>query len=575
MDLVLRNGVIIDGTGQPTFKGDVLIRNGRIESVGDVTVDGTGAQELDVGGASIAPGFIDVHTHFDAQAFWDPLLTPSIFHGVTTAIAGNCGFTLAPLSGKPEDADYLLRMLAKVEGMPLSTLRASVKPDWKSFGDYLNRLDGTLALNTIFMVGHSALRRTVMGERAVGEEATEDDIEKMCALLDQSLSEGGAGFSTTVSVAHNDYEGQPVPSRSASRDEIMRLCTVLRGHTGTWLEIVNGKFDFTDEDCALLTDMSLAAQRPLNWNLITVFSESKHQLESQLRASDYAQERGATVYGLIPSLSPKVILNFISGFVLDVIPEWAAVLALPHDEKRAALGDPSVREKLKEGTTRMEAEFLHKLFADWRALEINSVGSDKNQKWVDQLLGDYADAQGKEPLDALFDLAVEEDLNFSFSPPPGGEDDESWQMRADTWCDDRAIIGASDAGAHLDMINTFAFSTQLLGNGVRERKLIPLEEAVRRITSVPAERFGIKDRGRIEPGMIADITVFRPDTIDCGPISMRDDLPEGQSRLYADAIGVDHVIINGQIVVESGKPTGTIPGRVLRSGKDTQSVAGA
>jgi N-acyl-D-aspartate/D-glutamate deacylase len=231
-----------------------------------------------------------------------------------------------------------------------------------------------------------------------------------------------------------------------------------------------------------------------------------------------------------------------------------------------------VRAKLKDGTTRMEAEFLHRLFADWGEIEITSVQTEKNQSWTGRLLRDYAEAHSKDPLDALFDLAVEEDLYFSFTPPPGGEDDESWKLRAETWCDDRAIIGASDAGAHLDMINTFAFSTQLLGNGVRDKKLIPLEEAIRRITSVPAERFGLKDRGRIAPGMAADITVFRPDDIDCGPISMRDDLPEGESRLYADAVGVDHVIINGEIVVESGKPTGNIPGRVLRSGKDTETV---
>ncbi|MDX1580145.1 MAG: amidohydrolase family protein, partial [Alphaproteobacteria bacterium] len=312
-------------------------------------------------------------------------------------------------------------------------------------------------------------------------------------------------------------------------------------------------------------------QRPLNWNLITVFSDAKHQRESQLAASDYAKERGAAVFGLIPSVPPKVILNFISGFVIDVIPEWTSVLALPHEERVAALSDPDVRAKMKEGAGRMEADFLKRLFADWRVVEIISVASDKNQKWVGKLLGEYADAQGKDPLDALFDLAVEEDLQFSFAPPPGGEDDESWKLRAETWCDDRAIIGASDAGAHLDMINTFAFSTQLLGNGVRERKLLPLEEAIRRITAVPAERFGIKDRGRIAPGMIADITVFRPDIIDCGPISMRADLPEGEARLYADAIGVDHVIINGQVVVEGGQSTGTIPGRVLRGGRDTEN----
>ena len=571
MDLVIRNASIIDGSGAPATSGDIGIKDGRISALG--VVGESGAEEIDAGGAVAAPGFIDVHTHYDAQAFWDPLLTPSIFHGVTSVIAGNCGFTLAPLSGKSEDSDYLLRMLSRVEGMPLTTLRKAVRPTWTGFGEYLDTLDGTLALNTAFMVGHSALRRTVMGERAVGQQATDDEIEQMKRLLAQSLSEGGVGYSTTVSATHSDYEGNPVPSRWASRDELLALASVLREFPGTWLEMVNGKMIFEDEDYALLTDMSLAAQRPLNWNLISVYSDQKQITESQLAAGDHAKSRGAKVYGLVPSVSPKIILNFMSGFVIDVIPNWSDILVLPQEPKIKALADPKVRQRLIEGAEKMEAPFLKRMFADWNKVTIEAVGLEKNQHWTGKLLGELARAKDKSPLDALFDLAVEENLRLSFSPPPGGEDDESWNLRAKTWRDDRAIIGASDAGAHLDMINTFAFSTQLLGAGVREKKLIPLEEAVHRITALPAERFGFKDRGRLAPGMAADITIFNPNTISCGSVEMRNDLPGDETRLTADAIGVPHVIVNGIVVVRDGAATGKVGGKVLRSGQDTSTVS--
>jgi N-acyl-D-aspartate/D-glutamate deacylase len=215
MDTVIRNGLLVDGTGSPRYPGDIGIENGRIVAVGQLAE--RGAVEIDAGGAVVAPGFIDIHTHYDAQAFWDPMLSPSVYHGVTTVLAGNCGFTLAPLSGDPADADYLLRMLSRVEGMPLSTLREAVKPSWRSFGEYLAKIDGTLAINASFMVGHSALRRAVMGERSVTDKATPVEVELMSALLRRSLAEGGVGFSTTIANTHSDYEGRPVPSRVASR----------------------------------------------------------------------------------------------------------------------------------------------------------------------------------------------------------------------------------------------------------------------------------------------------------------------------------------------------------------------
>lgn len=570
MELALRNAVIVDGAGGERFSGDIGISEGRVVAVGEVR--GCAASEIELASAVVAPGFIDVHTHYDAQAFWDPMLSPSSFHGVTTVIAGNCGFTLAPLSGDPADTDYLLRMLARVEAMPLNTLRAALKPTWTDFGSFLAALDGRLAINAVFLVGHSALRRLVMGDQAVGRSATKAEIDAMCALLDRSLAQGGAGFSTTVSYTHSDGEGRPVPSRWASREELLSLAAVLQRHPGTWVEMVTGKTEMEESDHALMTDVALAAGRPLNWNLVTVSARARSAYESQLRASDYAHERGARVHGLVPAMPTKVLMNFITGFLLDSLPGWSEVLLLPKAEKIKALADPRVRRRLESGARRIEAPALRMMLEDWGAITIESVGSGENARWSGRLLADYARAVGRPPIEALFDLAVMEELNLSFSPPVDGDDDESWRMRADAWRDPRLIVGGSDAGAHLDMIDSFALSTQLLGEGVRRRRLIDLERAVELITSVPAARFGLKDRGRIAPGMRADLVVFDPDLIDCGPVRMKFDLPQGEPRLYADALGIDHVIVNGAVAISHGRPTGRLNGQVLRSGQDTQAV---
>lgn len=572
MDLVIRNCVIIDGTGAPRTRGDIAIRDGTVVVVGDVQDSGT--REIDAQGLAVAPGFIDIHTHYDAQLFWDPMLSPSVFHGVTTVIAGNCGFTLAPLSGQDSDADYLLRMLSRVEGMPLSTLRAVVKPTWTSFGGFLDTVDHKVAINMVFLVGHSALRRTVMGERAVGHGATEQEIEAMCALLANSLAEGGAGFSTTVSPSHSDYEGKPVPSRWATREELIRLASVLRGYPGTWLEMVTGKVNMDEEDYSLMTEVALAADRPLNWNLVTVSTTERDSYQTQLYASDYARERGATVFGLVSAVPPKIIVNFISGFVLDMIPGWMELLTAPLDRRCDMLADPVVRAQLRRGIDSITHPFVRAMFTDWSHLTIESVSLDSNRCWLGRTLGEYASSAAKDPLDAIFDLAVEENLKVSFSPPPLGEDDDSWRLRGEAWQDNRLMIGGSDAGAHLDMINTFALSTQLLGEGVRERGLLSLEDAVHRITGLPARRFGLSNRGVIAPGKVADLVIFDPDSIACGSVEMAFDLPGDESRLTAKALGIKSVIVNGVEVASDGKPTGHLGGRVLRSGRDTHTVAG-
>jgi N-acyl-D-aspartate/D-glutamate deacylase len=569
MDSAIRNGVLVDGSGNPRFRADVGIDRGRIVAVGKV--EERGVAEIDAAGAIVSPGFIDIHTHYDAQAFWDPMLSPSVFHGVTTVLAGNCGFTLAPLSGRREDTDYLLRMLSRVEGMPLAALRAAVKPDWRSFAEYLHKIEGTLAINIAFMVGHSALRRAVMGERAVTDEATPAEIEAMSALLRRSIEEGGVGFSTTIAASHSDYEGHPVPSRAATRGEMVALAGVVGEHPGTWLEMVFGVVAMREEHYSLGADMSRAAGRPLNWNAIQINSGRPELLADNLRASDYARERGATVWALVPATPMVTILNFVNCFLIDTIPGWSDLVPLSLAERRQALGDSDFRRKLKEGV--LKARTMAEVrIANWPVFVLRGLSLPHNTRWNGQRLGDCAEALGKEPLDALFDFAVEENLGVSFARTAESTDERSWEIRRELWRDPRCMIGGSDAGAHLDMLNSFAFSTQLLGEGVRQRKLLSLEEAVYRITGQPAERFGLTGRGRIAPGAAADLVIFDPETIDCGPIAMRNDLPGGESRLYADAIGVHEVIVGGVTVARDNHPTGRLGGKVLRSGRDTQTV---
>jgi N-acyl-D-aspartate/D-glutamate deacylase len=568
-DLKITGAQIVDGTGAPAYAGEVGVRDGRVVAVG--VAEGAARETIDADGAVLAPGFIDCHTHYDAQAFWDPMLSPSVFHGVTTVLAGNCGFTLAPLSGRKEDTDYLLAMLSRVEGMPLTSLETAVKPTWTSFGEFLDAIDGRLAINTAFLVGHSALRRTVMGERAVGHEATPQELEQMLNLLRDSLAAGGCGFSTTGSPSHSDHNGDPVPSRWASDEETIALAAAVRDFPGTWLETLPPFGGARPERrFELPTQMSLAAERPLNWNAIIVRAPDPEMLESQLEMGRFGARQGAKVYGLVPAAPIFSVVNFRTGVQLELLGGWHDFIHLPHDRKIAAMKDPDERRRLREG---MESDHRHSglpgRFDDYL---IQHLKSGKNAQWIGKPVSEYAAAVGKDSFEAVFDLAIEEDLWLSISPPGIGADEDSWRLRGEVLKDEYSLIGASDAGAHLDAINTFAITTQLLGEGVRRRGIFTVEEGVRRITSHLADAFGLKDRGRIEVGAAADLVVFDPDTIDCGPIEMRHDLPGGEVRLYAESLGVHHVIVNGVPVAKGNSPTGRIGGKVLRSGRDTQTV---
>lgn len=567
LDVAITGGLVVDGSGASARRADVGLRGDRITVVGSLEEEAR--ETIDATDRVVCPGFVDVHTHYDAQVFWDATLSPSPFHGVTSVVGGNCGFSIAPLS--PDAGEYLMRMLARVEGMPLESLRDGVPWDWRSFGEYLDRIDGRVAVNAGFMVGHSALRRVVMGERAVGHEASAEELEAMLALLRRSLAEGGLGFSTTISPTHNDGDGAPVPSRHASREELLALAGAVRDFPGTTVEFLPGIGVFDDEKKALMADISLAANRPVNWNVLAPSAGNAEMVEAQLSATDYARERGAEVVALTVPQALQVRINLVSGFIFDALPGWAGLFEEPIDVRKRRLADPAYRKALDEGANSEAAGLLRGL-AHWERMRIEETFSDANRGLQGRTVGEIAEAKGLSPFDALVEVALADDLRTSFMPPSSGDGLEDWKARGRAWRDDRTVIGASDAGAHLDMIDTFALSTQVLGNGVRRHSVIGLEEGVRQLTDVPARLYGLRDRGRLLPGWHADVVVFDPETVDCGPTYTRFDLPTGAGRLYADAIGIERVFVNGVEIVKGGVHTGALPGRVLRSGRDTDTV---
>jgi N-acyl-D-aspartate/D-glutamate deacylase len=568
LDLLIRGGTVVDGSGEPARTGDVGVRDGRVVAIGEV--DEAAKTVIEADGLMVAPGFVDLHTHYDAQLFWDPSASPSPLHGVTTVFGGNCGFSLAPCG--TEHTEYLQRMMARVEGMPLAALRAGLDWTWTSFGEWLGMLEGKVAVNAGFLVGHSALRRVAMGEAAVGSAASPEQVNAMVAGLHRALEEGALGFSTSQVHTHNDGDGQPVPSRAARRSEIEALAAAVRGHPGTTVEMIlpgclNG---FTVEEVDLMTTVSLLADRPVNWNVLGVSSLNPDATEHQLAASTAASARGATVVALTLPHTMRLRLSFEHGAILDGLPGWREVFSLPLAERSEKLSDPEVRQRLDAGAQSEEAGILRHLTV-WSRLVIDETFTEATAPYQGRSVGDVAAERGQTPFDALLDVVVADGLRTGLRPPIP-ESEEDWVARARTWLDPRAVVGGSDAGAHLDTMCGAIYSTSLLGDGVAKRQLISWEEGIRQLSDVPARLYGLRERGRLVEGWWADIVVFDPETIGHLPERTRDDLPGGASRLYAEATGVEHVLVNGTEIVRHGQFTEARPGRVLHSGRDTETV---
>jgi N-acyl-D-aspartate/D-glutamate deacylase len=566
LDRVIRGGVVIDGTGAPRRSADVGIRDGRIVAIGQV--DEPARESLDADGAIVAPGFIDVHTHYDAQLLWDPAATPSCFHGVTTLIAGNCGFTIAPL--RSGGAAYLQRMLARVEGMPLDALESGPDWGWLSFADYLDGLDAGLAINAGFLVGHSALRHTVMGEASVGGRATPSELEAMTALLRESLRAGGLGLSSGRTPAHQDWEGKYVPSFHASDEELLALSRIVRDHPGTTLEFAPNLADF-EATGELMIRMSLEAGRPVNWNVLIVNAAHPEEYQGQLGLSDRAAARGARVVPLSVPHPMEFYVDLVSPFFFGGLPGFRDVMALPLDERKRALADPQRRIPIKKAVAEALGGPVGD-YVDFAKTEIASTFLPANDGLAGQRVGDVARARGLDPVDALLDISLADELRTLFVPVRVGSDEASWKLRAEVLLDERVVVGASDAGAHLDIGTAFAYTTKLLAEGVRERGIMTLEQAVQQLAQVPARLYGLTDRGELREGAAADLVIFDADRVDRGPVESRSDLPGGAKRLYAEAEGVESVLVGGVEIVRGGELTDACPGKVLRSGRDSRTV---
>jgi len=569
LDIVIRGGTLIDGTGAPARRADIGVKDGRIVAVG--AVDENAAEIIDADGLMITPGFVDPHTHYDAQLLWDPTASPSSVHGVTSVIGGNCGFTLAPLI--PGDGDYLRKMMSKVEGMPLAALENGTDWSWETFDDYLGRLDGNIAVNAGFLVGHCAIRRYVMGPGAVGGEASADQIAAMRAELSRAIESGALGFSFTNSTSHSDGDGEPVASRWATHDELIALCEETGLHEGTTLEgIVPGCLDrFEDAEIELLGRMSAAANRPMNWNVLTVDSREPDRVPRQISAHDRSVQLGGKVVALTMPVQVPMNMSFLNFCGLWLLPGWQQILGVPVAERIARLRDADTRVRLLENSSSQAAGVFRRL-ADWGDYVIGDTYSEANRGLSGRVVRDIATERNQSSFGTLLDIVIADDLRTILWPTPQDDDAESWRMRAELWQDPRAIIGGSDAGAHLDRMCGAPYPTRWLADCLRGRKLVPVEHAVRMMTSAPATLFGLRDRGVVAEGAFADLVVFDPETVGSEDARLVTDLPGDSSRLTAGSHGVKRVIVNGTVIVEDGTANGRVPGTVLRSGRDTYTV---
>ena len=572
MDLIIRNATILDGTGAPARVGDVGVTDGRITTLAEGgTLSDDGARVIDATGLMLTPGFVDPHTHYDAQLFWDPTGSPSNVHGVTTVIGGNCGFTLAPLA--PGDGDYTRRMMAKVEGMPLLALETGIEWDWSTFEEYLSRLDGRLGLNAGFLVGHCALRRKVMGPAAVEGEATDEQVAEMKALLAEAIEAGGLGFSTTLARTHSDGDGKPVASRWASESELLELAGVVSEHEGTTLEFASdGCLDgFSDDEVDFMIRFTKAGNRPLNWNVLTIDSHAPERYQNQLAAMDRCREAGAKVVALTMPVIVGMNMSFLTYCALNMMPDWGPILGLPVDERMEKLRDPETRRFMEERAASPDAGVFARL-TGWDTYVIGDTFSEANEGLSGRRVGDIAAERGRGAFDTLLDIVLEDDLRTVLWPGATDADPASWELRRQAWDHPSVMLGGSDAGAHLDRMQGANYPTRFLADCLRGRKLTSVEHAVHLLTQVPAELFGLRDRGVIAEGAHADLVLFDPESIESEMLTMVDDLPGNTNRLYAGSVGVNHVFVSGVEVVRDSAPTGALPGSIIRSGTDTDTV---
>ena len=560
-DLVIKNGTVIDGSGLPRYRGDVALRHGRIAAVGRIK---EGAREvIDADGQVVAPGFVDGHTHMDAQVFWDPLGTSSCWHGITSVVMGNCGFTLAPCA--EADKDMVVRNLQRAEDIPPQAMAAGIKWGWTTYPEYLDCLEALpKGINYSGYVGHSALRTFVMGERAFEQQATEDDLRAMERELRDALRAGAIGFTTSRSPAHETPDERPVASRLASWDEVRRLVGVMGDMNAGLFELAGEGVDRAPGDPGLreyhvrLRDLAIETGRPVTFG---VFSRrgAPDVWRKYLALLDETAAMGGRMFAQVHSRSLSALLSFKTQMPFDRLPVWRELRALPLAEQRARLRDPSLRPKLIEaaggrsdrravGTEARDADY------DWLLVFDSVYGPHKT-------VAEVARERRQHPAEAMIDLALERDLDMFFLQPVANEN-QDWAL--ELMRHPRTVTTFSDSGAHVSQLMDSSLQTHLLSHWVRDKQAFTLEEAVRMLTLVPATLWGFSDRGLIREGMAADLVVFDPDTIAALMPEVVDDLPAGARRLVQRTKGIAATVVNGEVLLRDGKHTGALPGRLLR-----------
>lgn len=554
-DLLVKNGRIIDGSGMPAYHGDVAIAGGKIVELGRLS--GPAKRILDVDGLAMAPGFIDNHCHYDAQVTWDPLCTFSCHHGATTVIIGNCSLTLAPV--KAHERDKLAGMLSYVEAIPMEVLQAGVPWNWESFPDYLNAIGRRLGVNVGALIGHSAVRLYAMGEACQARAATDDELEVMRRVVREALEAGALGLSVTRNMNHYDITGKRIPAAYAPEEELFALADVLR-QVGTGV-IQSGGGTNPELKDRLMTRLAEASGRRVMYNTLLEQARSPGKWREHLAV---VEETGRQGIRAVPLCSPSSILQRFTMKNCQVfrsMPTWLPILQAADADKLRAYRDPGMREKLRaevDAPLEPESSFSKR----WDLMWVEETSLAKNRGLEGKTIEEIAKTQGKHPLDAFLDLAVEEDLNTVFIL---GEINTDTEAVGEMLRSPYAVVGLSDGGAHVQFHSNVGNSTRLLGYWVREKGIMSLEQAVRRLTFDSATAFGIYDRGLLQPGLAADLVIFDPDTVNPGPEDIVYDFPNNGWRIRERAEGIYCTIVNGQILLENGEHVGTYPGRVLRN----------
>lgn len=548
-DVVIRGGIVVDGSGEPGREADVAITGDRISDIGSGL---SGKVELDAGGQVVAPGFIDIHTHYDAQVFWDPALTPSCYHGVTSVIAGNCGFSIAPTRASHQD--LIARTLENVEDMNVDSLAEGIPWDFETFPEYLNSISGRgIALNFGAYIGHTALRLFVVGDEAYERASTDEEVARMVEVVAEAIDAGAAGLATSFAMTHRGADGLPIPSRFATRDEFEALIGVLGQKRRGVVSIAPGEQVGIDDMYALQPQVGV----PFTYGALLTFPNGNHEKSAARNRAGW--EEGIEVW---PQVTPRPLtfqMVMTDPFTLNVNPEFAALMSEDHDARLKAYDDEDWRDRTAEAFKHQKA-----MVPRWETFQIAETAS--RPELVGRRLTDVAEELGVRPLDVLLDTAVSDNLTTRISCIIANDDPDGVAMLLQQ---DGCTLGLSDAGAHVGQLCDAPQATDFLGNWVRDRELMPMEKAVRKLSAVQADLFNLVDRGYLREGAYADVVVFDPDTVAPGPLRRIRDFPANAERLTADAsVGITHVLVNGTPIRRDGEMdqsgVDAHPGDILR-----------